>query len=257
MPGCRTKNWRSWDSPRSCATCRACCVCGAISWRACWQARPDVFVGIDAPEFNLRVAAQLKAAGIPTVQYVSPQVWAWRQGRVQHDRPVGRPRAVRAAVRKSLLRRARTSARSSSGHPLADRIPAGIAAGAGARGSRSRRQRTRRRGAARQPPRRSDASSAHRLRPRWPGCMRAVPTCASSRRWPTRPCARCSSRASRDTRPAVPVTIVDGRAQEAVAAADAVLRRVGHRDARNRADQAADGRGLPPRRRSRPGSCAA
>ncbi len=45
--------------------------------------RPDAYVGIDAPEFNLGVAARLKAAGIPTVQYVSPQVWAWRQGRVR------------------------------------------------------------------------------------------------------------------------------------------------------------------------------
>ena len=44
---------------------------------------PDVFVGIDAPEFNLNVAPRLHAAGIPTVQYVSPQVWAWRQGRVK------------------------------------------------------------------------------------------------------------------------------------------------------------------------------
>ena len=35
--------------------------------------RPDVFVGIDSPEFNLRVAAQLKASGVPTVQYVSPE----------------------------------------------------------------------------------------------------------------------------------------------------------------------------------------
>jgi lipid-A-disaccharide synthase len=45
--------------------------------------RPAVFVGIDAPEFNLGLAKRLKAGGVPAVQYVSPQVWAWRQGRVR------------------------------------------------------------------------------------------------------------------------------------------------------------------------------
>jgi lipid-A-disaccharide synthase len=49
--------------------------------------RPDVFVGIDSPEFNLSLARRIRAAGIPTVQYVSPQVWAWRQRRV---RTIGR-----------------------------------------------------------------------------------------------------------------------------------------------------------------------
>ena len=53
---------------------------------AACELRPDVFVGIDAPEFNLGLAKALKRQGCRTVQYVSPQVWAWRQGRVTHHR---------------------------------------------------------------------------------------------------------------------------------------------------------------------------
>jgi lipid-A-disaccharide synthase len=46
-------------------------------------ARPHVFVGIDSPAFNLHVAKRLRSAECKTVQYVAPQVWAWRQGRAK------------------------------------------------------------------------------------------------------------------------------------------------------------------------------
>lgn len=86
------------------------------------EARPDVFIGIDAPAFNLRLAPRLRAAGIPTVQYVAPQVWAWGQGRV---RKIGRACDLVLCLlpfETDFYARHGVAAEF-VGHPLADQIP--------------------------------------------------------------------------------------------------------------------------------------
>ena len=84
--------------------------------------RPAVYVGVDAKEFNLRVAPRLKARGIRTVQYVSPQVWAWRQGRV---RTIGRAVDLVLCLLpfEQPFYEAHAVHAEFVGHPLADQIP--------------------------------------------------------------------------------------------------------------------------------------
>jgi len=84
--------------------------------------RPDVFIGIDAPDFNLALEGQVRAAGIRTVHYVCPSIWAWRGERVRQLRrcvdhvlavfPFERPLLERHGVAATYV-----------GHPLADRLP--------------------------------------------------------------------------------------------------------------------------------------
>jgi len=85
-------------------------------------ARPHVFVGIDSPAFNLGLAKKLRSADCKTVQYVAPQVWAWRQGRV---RGIGRACDLVLCLlpfETSFYERHGVPA-VFVGHPLADQIP--------------------------------------------------------------------------------------------------------------------------------------
>jgi lipid-A-disaccharide synthase len=88
-------------------------------------ARPDVFIGIDAPDTNLRLARTLHAAGIPTVQYVSPQVWAWRQGRARRIRDSVDLVLCLLPFEKRFYDEHGIAAEF-VGHPLADAIPENV-----------------------------------------------------------------------------------------------------------------------------------
>lgn len=84
--------------------------------------RPRVFVGIDAPDFNFALEHRLKAAGIPTVHFVSPSIWAWRPERIHTIREAVSHMLVVFPFEEAIYRDAGIPV-TYVGHPLADVIP--------------------------------------------------------------------------------------------------------------------------------------
>lgn len=83
---------------------------------------PDVFVGIDAPDFNLRLEQQLRNKGIPTVQFVGPSIWAWRYGRITKIRQAVSHMLVLFPFEEAIYQKEGVPV-TYVGHPLAQVIP--------------------------------------------------------------------------------------------------------------------------------------
>ncbi|SEI42253.1 lipid-A-disaccharide synthase [Azotobacter beijerinckii] len=190
--------------------------------RSLIDARPDVYVGIDAPDFNLGIELRLRRAGIRTVHYVSPSVWAWRQKRVLKIRQACDLMLTLFPFEAQFYEAQDVPVRF-VGHPLADQIPLQadreaaraaleLAAGEtiiallpGSRGGEL----------ARLGP--LFLETAEHLLARHAGRLRFVLPCASPER--RRQLEEMLSHTRRD----LPVMLLDGRSHEALGACDAVL----------------------------------
>lgn len=84
--------------------------------------RPQLFIGIDAPDFNLDLEYRLKAAGIPTMHYVSPSIWAWRRSRLRRIARSVSHMLVLFPFETEIYREAGVPV-TYVGHPVADSIP--------------------------------------------------------------------------------------------------------------------------------------
>jgi lipid-A-disaccharide synthase len=84
--------------------------------------RPAAFIGADYPGFNLGLEEQLRAAGIPTVHFVGPQIWAWRGGRIKKIQRAVSHMLLIFPFEEELYREAGVPA-TYIGHPLAEQIP--------------------------------------------------------------------------------------------------------------------------------------
>jgi lipid-A-disaccharide synthase len=81
--------------------------------------RPDVFVAIDFPDFNFRLARAMRKLGVPVVYYISPQLWAWRPGRLKTMRQIADRVLVIFPFEKAIYERAGVPVQW-VGHPLFD-----------------------------------------------------------------------------------------------------------------------------------------
>ncbi len=84
--------------------------------------KPAVFIGVDAPDFNLGLEMQLKQAGIPTMHFISPSIWAWRGGRINKIAKAVSHMLVVFPFEETLYRQAGIPV-TYVGHPMAEVIP--------------------------------------------------------------------------------------------------------------------------------------
>ncbi|HJU70237.1 MAG TPA: lipid-A-disaccharide synthase [Paucimonas sp.] len=84
--------------------------------------RPAAFIGVDAPDFNFGLEAQLKLAGIPTMHFISPSIWAWRGGRIKKIARAVSHMLVVFPFEEEIYRRAGIPV-TYVGYPLAEVIP--------------------------------------------------------------------------------------------------------------------------------------
>ena len=84
--------------------------------------KPDLFIGVDAPDFNFWIERQLKKKGVPVIHYVSPSIWAWRGSRLRKIKKSINHMLTIFPFEKNIYSKANIQA-TFVGHPLAEMIP--------------------------------------------------------------------------------------------------------------------------------------